>query len=89
MGHYCIEPEDKSLDINELVAPAILQTFDYDVQISNRPHPSCGTEPRPARSSPAGPASGPTRLVLLHRFLGQAAAGALAAFGDAEGSLSR
>ncbi|MFD9357242.1 hypothetical protein [Streptomyces sp. NPDC060031] len=44
-GQYCIELEDKSLDINKLVANATLQkySFDYDVQISNWPHPTCGT----------------------------------------------
>lgn len=44
-GHYCVELEDKDLDIRKLVPSATLQyvSFDYDVRISMWPHPSCGT----------------------------------------------
>ncbi|MCX5014949.1 hypothetical protein OG765_28810 [Streptomyces sp. NBC_00555] len=44
-GHYCVELEDKDLDIRKLVPTATLQyiSFEYDVRISMWPHPSCGT----------------------------------------------
>nr|WSX53993.1 hypothetical protein OG409_36795 [Streptomyces sp. NBC_00974] len=44
-GHYCVELEDKDLDIRKLVPNATLQynSFEYDVRISMWPHPSCGT----------------------------------------------
>ncbi|ARE78366.1 hypothetical protein B6R96_34160 [Streptomyces sp. Sge12] len=44
-GHYCVELEDKDLDIRKLVPNATLQyiSFEYDIRISMWPHPSCGT----------------------------------------------
>lgn len=44
-GNYCVELEDKDLDITKLVPSATLQrkTFDYDVQISMWPDPTCGS----------------------------------------------
>ena len=45
VGHYCVELEDKDLDIRKLVPSATLQyvSFDYGVRVSMWPHPSCGT----------------------------------------------
>ncbi|MFF1561747.1 hypothetical protein [Streptomyces sp. NPDC058279] len=44
-GHYCVELEDKDLDIRNLVPSATLQytSFEYGVRISMWPHPECGT----------------------------------------------
>lgn len=45
VGKYCVELEDKSLDLTKLVPVATLQytSFEYGIRISYWPHPDCGT----------------------------------------------
>ncbi|MEU4834782.1 hypothetical protein [Streptosporangium sp. NPDC023615] len=46
VGQYCVELEDKDLDITKLVPSATLQytSFEYGIRISMWPHPACGTQ---------------------------------------------
>jgi hypothetical protein len=46
-GRYCVELEDKSLDVSKVVPTATLQlyAFDYDVQVVTKPDPQCGSDP--------------------------------------------
>ncbi|MFG2402717.1 hypothetical protein ACGFR8_00020 [Streptomyces brevispora] len=46
-GRYCVELEDKSLDVRKVVPTATLQlyAFDYDVQVVTKPDPQCGSDP--------------------------------------------
>ncbi|GAA1239940.1 hypothetical protein GCM10009665_33500 [Kitasatospora nipponensis] len=45
VGRYCVELEDKSLDVTRLVPVATLQytAFEYNIRISMWPDPVCGT----------------------------------------------
>ena len=45
VGKYCVELEDKDLDLTKLVPVATLQytSFEYGIRISYWPHPDCGT----------------------------------------------
>ncbi|MDH6114072.1 hypothetical protein P3T36_002893 [Kitasatospora sp. MAP12-15] len=44
-GRYCVELEDKTLDVSKLVPVATLQLygFEYNVQVVPRPDPTCGS----------------------------------------------
>ncbi|MFE9743130.1 hypothetical protein [Streptomyces sp. NPDC006477] len=44
VGKYCVELEDKDLDLTKLVPVATLQytSFEYGIRISYWPHPDCG-----------------------------------------------
>ncbi|MFI6512381.1 hypothetical protein ACIBCT_32655 [Streptosporangium sp. NPDC050855] len=46
VGQYCVELEDKDLDITKLVPSATLQytSFEYGIRVSMWPHPACGTQ---------------------------------------------
>jgi hypothetical protein len=45
VGQYCVELEDKDLDITKLVPSATLQytSFEYGIRVSMWPDPACGT----------------------------------------------
>ncbi|MER5326926.1 hypothetical protein [Streptosporangium roseum] len=45
VGKYCVELEDKELDITRLVPSATLQytSFEYGIRVSMWPDPVCGT----------------------------------------------
>ncbi|MEV4558265.1 hypothetical protein AB0K51_14915 [Kitasatospora sp. NPDC049285] len=45
VGRYCVELEDKALDVTRLVPVATLQytSFEYGIRISMWPDPVCGT----------------------------------------------
>ncbi|MEV7966905.1 hypothetical protein AB0O34_13110 [Sphaerisporangium sp. NPDC088356] len=45
VGQYCVELEDKDLDVTKLVPSATLQytSFEYGIRVSMWPDPVCGT----------------------------------------------